>query len=564
MPAGQGNQPFQASGDARVILPLQSMPGPLRTLQREVATLHRHVDQLVQSKPAHDPKIYQHFFDSLDEAILLTDGQGMILAANTAATKLLAEGAAESKFLAGQSLRQLLDQAALHSMNEALRELGEGKLSAMCILSPIQNQGVAHRPAARISVLAASPEDQPLLCWKLERARMRDGAESSTDGQPQSALEEQVAALQSANEAKDQFLAVLSHELRTPLTAVLGAASAMEHEQQLPADARHTAEMIRRNAELEARLIDDLLDLSRVRSGKLRLTCQTTDVHAAMHSALDICQSELNAKQLHVELELGATDHFVIADNARLQQVFWNLIKNAAKFTNSGGHIVLRSENTDRQTIRIQIQDDGRGIEPEMLPRIFDAFQQGNTSTNHGFGGLGLGLAISRMLIDAHEGTLSAASEGTGRGTTFTIELETVPPPPRKTELASVVLPGAPPRRIREILLVEDHHDTAEILRRLLEGREYQVRIADSVRSALQATGEQHFDLLICDIGLPDGNGLELMRALRKIRPIKGVALTGFGRDDDVQKSRDAGFYAHITKPVNFNQLQAVIREAEM
>lgn len=544
-----GNQPIPSTGKSGI--------APMRTLHKEVVPPFPKGDQT----PSGNRSVFEHFFNSLDEAILLTDGQGVILAINPAASRLLADGAGGSKFHAGLAMENCLDPAAGRSMITALRELSEGKPAVKCDFSSIANQG--QRQSARIRSLGGSPDGPRTLCWNLEQPGFRVGGDGLTDGDPQSALERKIAALQSASEAKDQFLAVLSHELRTPLTAVLGAASEMESA-QLPADVRQTVEMIRRNAELEARLIDDLLDLSRVNTGKLRLTRQTIDAHAALHGALDICHSELNAKQLNVELDLRAADHHVSADSARLQQVFWNLLKNTVKFTPAGGRIILRTQNTDQQALRIQIQDNGRGIEPEMLPRIFDAFQQGSAPANHGSGGLGLGLTISRMLIEAHEGTIFAASDGVGSGTAFTIDLDTVPAPPVMTELASVVLPNSPPRRIRWILLVEDHHDTALILRRLLEGHDYQVRIADSVHGALAAAGEQPFDLLISDIGLPDGSGLELMRSLQKIQPIKGVALTGFGRDDDVQNSRDAGFYAHITKPVNFKRLQAVIREAEL
>jgi PAS domain S-box-containing protein len=423
-------------------------------------------------------------------------------------------------------------------------------------------------------------------------------------------LSESRDAAEAANNAKDQFLAVLSHELRTPLMPVLTTVQTLEDEPGVTPDLRDSLEMIRRNVELEARLIDDLLDLTRIAKGKLQLNADTVDLHAAMQSALDICAVEIMQKHLRTSLDLSAANHHVHGDPARLQQVFWNLIKNAVKFTPAHGLISIRSDAAagagagagagaagDGEAVRIEIRDTGIGIEPAALSRIFDAFEQGGPAINRRFGGLGLGLAISKALIDLHHGKLQAASEGKGRGASFSIQLPTVPktiiPPaapsaagsttsaavatvePAPTPAPAAASPSTPlsaSARTRattgrggeiKILLVDDHYDTNRAMQRLLQRLGYQVRTADSINAALAAADESAFDLLISDIGLPDGSGLELMRQLlsrRPARPIKGIALSGFGMEEDIQRSKDAGFYEHLTKPINFKRLESAIR----
>lgn len=366
--------------------------------------------------------------------------------------------------------------------------------------------------------------------------------------------------LERANRAKDEFIAVLSHELRTPLTPVLTTAQMMERDPDLTPRQREAVVMVRRNVELEVRLIDDLLDLTRISRGKLELFPALTDVHRNIGHALGICESEARSKRLSLHLELSARSHHVRADAARLQQVLWNLLKNAVKFTPEAGTITLRTENVAGDAIRIEVRDTGVGIAPQVLPTIFDAFVQGGREVTRRHGGLGLGLTISRKLVEMHGGTLAAFSEGEGRGSTFTLHLPLASgsiveePRPRP--------PSSEPAQARAILLVEDHRDTATAMTRLLRHSGYEVRTADSVASALRAADAGAFDLMICDIGLPDGSGLDLMRQLLARRPVKGIALSGFGTEDDVRRSREAGFLNHLTKPVDVARLEALIRQS--
>ena len=365
-----------------------------------------------------------------------------------------------------------------------------------------------------------------------------------------------------ANREKDRFLAVLSHELRTPLTPVLTMVHAMECDSQLPAETREALRVVRRNVELEARLIDDLLDLTRIARGKLALSKQAVDAHEKIRHVMQICDAERRGKQIELRLELLAEKHWVSCDPARIQQVFWNLLKNAVKFTNAGGCVTVRTSNRDdpAASLRIDIIDTGVGIEPAVLGRIFDAFEQGDQRVTRAFGGLGLGLAISKKLVDLHGGKIGAYSDGAGHGSRFTVELASVPaPPPVET---MIDLPTRPAARKLSILLVEDHPDTSAALATLLKGFGWNVRVAETVADAIAAADAEHFDLLISDIGLPDGNGLDLMKQLCAKRPVRGICLSGFGMEEDVKSSRDAGFLEHLTKPVNVAQLRKAIDRA--
>lgn len=364
-------------------------------------------------------------------------------------------------------------------------------------------------------------------------------------------------AANAANLAKDHFLAALSHELRTPLTPVLMAVSALAVNANLPESIREEIGMVRRNVEMESRLIDDLLDLTRITQGKMTLQFGVVDVHFKIRNALDICREDFRAKGLRLVLDLRSQDRHVRGDAGRLQQVFWNLLKNAVKFTPEEGAVSVLTESLDG-ILRVEVTDTGIGIEPEVLPKIFEAFEQGGGETTRRFGGLGLGLAIAKTIVDAHGGALTASSAGKGKGTTFRLELSTVESPvvarPRTDRAAEE---GRQPSL--RILLVDDHADTLRVLNRMLLGMGHQVTTASSVLSALDAASRGSFDLLVSDVGLSDGTGLELME---RLRPLPGIALTGYGMEDDVRKTREAGFIAHMTKPIDTLQLEAAIARA--
>ncbi len=369
------------------------------------------------------------------------------------------------------------------------------------------------------------------------------------------------AEADAANRAKDKFLAVLSHELRTPLSPVVMTIPAIESDPDLPAKFRQSLAMIRRNIDLEVKLIDDLLDLSRVSSGKLRLQMETVHVHDVLRRAVDNSAREITDKRISVHEDFAAANDRMTADPARLQQVFWNLIRNAVKFTPAGGDLFIRTwDASENGQVSIEIRDNGVGIPADLLPRIFDAFEQGDSRMTQQFGGLGLGLAIAKAVVEMHGGTIGAASDGRDKGATFTLQFNTVSVE-RVSAPRSRDSDAAPRKQSSQarVLLVEDHADTAQTLSKLLSKLGYQVKTAHSAALALELAGGEPFDVLLSDIGLPDATGYALMEQIRQQYQIKGIALSGYGMEDDIRKSRDAGFCEHVTKPVNVEQLQVVI-----
>ena len=360
-----------------------------------------------------------------------------------------------------------------------------------------------------------------------------------------------------SNMAKDQFLAMLSHELRTPLTPVLASALALESEPALPPAIHESLQMIRRNVELEARLIDDLLDLTRIDRGKVQLNFEVVDAHNLLQNALEICQPEIDRKHLTCSVNLSARKVHLRADPARLQQIFWNLINNAVKFTPSEGQIFISTSNESQGHLHVGIADSGLGIEPESLPKIFDAFEQGGRTQ---LGGLGLGLAISKALVEAHNGTITAQSAGRNKGSRFTLVFPTCET--AAAQVAPAVSPRKPERQGMRILLVEDHEDTNRSLTNLLRRRGYQVQSALDFQSALDLSSKVQFDVLISDLALPDGSGIDLVQKLQSTRPVIGIALTGFGMEEDIRKGREAGFHYHLVKPIDLNRLDLLIQES--
>lgn len=361
---------------------------------------------------------------------------------------------------------------------------------------------------------------------------------------------------QEANARKDHFLAALSHELRTPLTPILAAVSSLRLDRSTPEELRETFAIIRRNVELEARLIDDMLDLARISSGKLQIQTRPVDAHEVLRHAVETCQEDIAAKKIGLTLELSAARHTVQADPARLQQVFWNLLKNAVKFTPAGGSIRVSSQNTAAGKIEFIVDDTGIGIPAPLLDKIFDAFEQGNVSITRRHGGLGLGLAICKALVEAHQGEVRA--EPLPDGARFVVILQS-----QETEPALAANAAAPESvRSREsaILLVEDHADTALLLSRILEIHGYRVHVAGTIAGGLEIFRREKIDCIVSDLGLPDGHGTDLLRELPPGIRVPAIALSGFGMEHDIERSRGAGFLHHLTKPVDWPKLEEVLK----
>jgi signal transduction histidine kinase len=394
----------------------------------------------------------------------------------------------------------------------------------------------------------------------------------------EAALRKSEGQARASSRAKDDFLAALSHELRTPLNPVLLLASAAARDFALPAAVRADFETIQKNVELEARLIDDLLDLTRITRGKLPLDVREIELHAALENAIAVVQTEISEKEITLTRRLTTAHSTVWGDAVRLQQICWNLLKNAVKFTPRGGQITVETGTDAEGQIELAVVDTGIGLTAEELARIFEPFVQGehaSGSGSHRFGGLGLGLAISRMLVEMHSGHIRASSPGRGQGAEFTIvlplakgasELARSRPflPLARSRSESDPAPRASARgqRIR-VLLVDDHAPTRSTLVQLLGQRDYDVTAAGSAGEARARALGRDFDLLISDIGLPDGGGCDLLRELRTDHPaLCGIALSGYGMDEDIARSREAGFSEHRIKPVSIDALDAAILNA--
>lgn len=391
-----------------------------------------------------------------------------------------------------------------------------------------------------------------------------------TDITDRKLAEQEIAAARdkalAASRTKDDFLARLSHELRTPLNPVLLLASDASNNPELPEAVRADFGMIAENVMLEARLIDDLLDLTAITRGKVTLKMRPVEVHAALGEAIATMRQEFAQKNLDLVVQLEASHHTVTGDDVRLKQIFWNVIKNAVKFTPPGGKIVVRTDSDDAtQRLRVTVSDTGIGMTAEEIARIFAAFQQGDHAAQGSarFGGLGLGLVIAQTLVQLHSGLIAATSSGRDRGALFSIELpltaDAVVPP----SSGGTVPPfasgdkGAP--EAPRILLVEDHLPTCRALAELLGRREYRVSTANNVEEARDLAAKNNFDFVVSDIGLPDGNGCDLMAELKKNYGLTGIALTGYGMDDDLNRSRAAGFITHLTKPVSVQSLDKAL-----
>ena len=385
-----------------------------------------------------------------------------------------------------------------------------------------------------------------------------------------------------ASRAKDQFMAVLSHELRTPLTPILATVSFVEKRSDVPEDVRVEIGALRRNVELETRLVNDLLDMTRLGRGKVVLHPEVVDALGAIHHAVQNVQKEIEQKELDLTLSLRARNPYIWGDPDRIQQVLVNLLQNAVKFTPREGSVTVRCTN-DGLSVRIEVKDTGVGIDPEVLPRLFSPFEQGERTVTRKFGGLGLGLSIAKSLVDMHKGTLTAASDGSGKGASFVLTLGAVsgiaedgPAPGLVLDAPAAgarpatrpapgggdagVKPGETPKG-GQILLVEDHEDTRRIVAKILGSFGYSVKTAGSVAEAMELADREHIDLLVSDIGLPDGSGHDVMRHVGK-HGVKGIALSGFGQDEDIRRSAEAGFETHLVKPVNFQALESVVRRA--
>jgi PAS domain S-box-containing protein len=517
--------------------------GILRDM-RELDKARAYAESLIKNAP--DP-------------VFVSDLQGKILQANDAVYTLLGFRTAE---VVEQSLSRFISVDETREFMAALRE--------------VVARGVTRN--ARLNPRSVSGEVIPTTL-NASALRDADGAVNGAIGILRDMrayemvvgdLEESRRKLDAANRAKDEFLATLSHELRTPLNAILGWVRLLRSGTLDAAGATRGPEVIERNTRLLAQLIEDLLDVSRIITGKLRLDVGSIDLVPVIVAAMEAVQTAADAKGIRLEASLDPALGPVSADPSRLQQVVWNLLTNAIKFTPAGGRVDIRLERRDSMA-RITVSDTGQGIRRELLPFVFDRFRQGETSIGRRYGGLGLGLAIVRHIVELHGGDVDAESAGEGRGALFTVDLpltaahaDTVPPEPprrrldRETVGRPVALDGL------RVLIVDDEADARELMRMVLRSSGADVMAAACAEEAFEQVERWHPDILVSDIGLPGDDGYMLIQKLREGqaqqgRAIPALAVTAYARAEDRTRALAAGFQMHVAKPLEPADLVAAI-----
>jgi signal transduction histidine kinase/ActR/RegA family two-component response regulator len=379
------------------------------------------------------------------------------------------------------------------------------------------------------------------------------------------------ASAEQANRLKDQFLAMVSHELRTPLNAILGWADMLRSGGLEAARRDRAYRAIHHSAKRQAQLIDELLDVARIMSGKLKLERTAVDLRDIVRGALEVVQPAADAKRITIAVDADPAIGAIHGDGPRIQQIAWNLLSNAVKFTPEGGavHVRLRPTGGGAEMV---VTDSGEGIPPDFLPSVFEPFRQADGSTTRPHGGLGLGLSIVKHLVEAHGGTVNAASGGEGRGATFTVQLPVAAVSadlPRPTAPEPATLPSEPADLMASltgisVLVVDDDDESREVVAAHLEGHHARVLTAASAAEALDLLQRKHVDVLLADVAMPGEDGYALIRKLRALNGssvalIPAAALTAFARDEDRQRAFQAGFQRHLTKPIDARALVAAV-----
>ena len=501
---------------------------------------------------------------SSDDAIVSKTLDGTITSWNPGAERMLGYSASEA---IGQNIRMIIPQELWPEEDDVLRRIGRGErvdhfettrrtkdgrlVNISLTVSPIKNSTGTIIGASKVARDVTEHKNT-----EKERERLLKAEKEARQ------LAEQ------ANRFKDEFLAVVSHELRSPLNSIVGWASLLLEGNLAKERVHHAIETILRNAEAQNQLIGDLLDVARIISGKMRLDIKSIDVNSAVTSAIEVLQPAARAKNIQIENEAHTSVSTIPADPDRIQQILWNLLSNAVKFTPVGGRIVIRSSQQD-SIVKISVTDNGMGIAPELLPVIFERFRQGDMGSTRNYGGLGLGLAIVRHLVELHGGVIRASSGGPGRGAEFVVELPADSRIPLQNILESSPVPTVfssegPSLTGIKILLVDDESDAREMVTEMLERAGAQVTSTASVQAAMQSLAADRPDVLISDIAMPGEDGFDLIKRVRQIptdqsKPMPAIALTAFARTQDRLRILNAGFQMHVPKPVQPVELRTVV-----
>jgi PAS domain S-box-containing protein len=505
---------------------------------------------------------YEDLYQNAPIAYLTLDKWGLVLDANDMSVKLL--GWERERLIGKPLVRDVAESDRSVFLEHMYRCRCFGSARNELRLLARDGEVVAELHSRRVMAGGpGAPRYQTVVIDRRDRRRA-DEAKAEANRERRRADDRERAA-HASSEAKDRFLAELSHELRTPLTPILSAVTMLAASRDVPERLRQTIDMIRRNVEIEARLIDDLLDVSRIARKRIRLLRQGLEAHELLRAVASELASEAETRGIRFLLRLNAREAWLRADPVRMRQIVLNLVSNALHSTPKGGWVEVSSWNV-AHNLRIAVRDNGAGIEPDKLASIFTAFSLEDSSPR-GRAGLGLGLAITKGLVEAHGGWIAAFSDGKGQGALFVVELPIAEPitPTRATpapEPGETPAPSgaasAPPGGHKRVLLVEDHADTRAALKVLLELKGYEVSLAEDAASALRAAAAP-LDVIVCDIGLPDGSGLDVVRKIAAEKPIKAIALSGYGTPRDVELSSQAGFAAHLVKPVGAEELVETI-----
>lgn len=521
-----------------------------------------------QEELLHSESRFRRLVESNLIGVVFCDLDGRVLSANDAYLKIV--GRSHEDTAAGNVRWDTITPAEFRPADE--RAIAE--LKARGVSTPFEKE-LLRADGARIPVMigVALLEHSSTECvaftvdlTELKRAErdLKSAKETAEHAQAQA---------EQANRLKDEFLATLSHELRTPLNAILGWAQLLRSPRKTHEDHHHGLETIERNARAQAQLIEDLLDISRIVSGKMRLDVRTVDMATVIQSAIASVRLAADARHIRLTESIDRNVASVWGDPDRLQQVTWNLLSNAIKFTPEGGTVTASLKQTDAH-VEIAITDSGQGISPEFLPYVFERFRQADASTTRKYGGLGLGLAIVRHLVEQHGGTVRAASAGEDQGARFTVRLpvksDSVSPEGARDDAgrSSTSTSSADPSPASlhgiRVLVVDDEADTRELLIRMLEERNATVTAVDSAERALSILESNNTDVLVSDIGMPGVDGYELIRRVRalgkeKHGDIPAIALTAFARSEDRRRALAAGYQLHVPKPVGEDEIAAAI-----
>ncbi|MDZ8089858.1 MAG: response regulator [Nostoc sp. DedQUE12b] len=554
---------LDSGADAYLVQPVE--PIELLATLRSLLRIRRAEEAALSSA-----REWQTTFDSINDGVSLVDREGIIIRCNRAMMQLFNKSSHE---ILGYAHHELMSaelgigdgvcfrRAKETHQRQVLEFQSQERWFAKTIDPVLDGDGNLTGAVFILSDITERKRAEALLKEQNDRLN-----------QLMISLQQQTEQAQQANRIKDEFLAVLSHELRSPLNPILGWARILQKSHQDAAKTQYALETIERNAKLQAQLIEDLLDVSRILQGKLNLNTVPVSLTFTIKAALETVRLAAEAKSIQIQTIFEPNVGQVLGDSGRLQQVVWNLLSNAIKFTSQGGRVEVRLETIEDEVdthpveyTQITVSDTGRGISGDFLPYVFDYFRQADGTTTRKFGGLGLGLAIVRHLVELHGGTVHAASPGEDQGAVFTVKLPLI----AASKLNQVNTADYDRSDFNlnglQTLLVDDDKDSREFIAFVLEQYGAQVTEADSAHDALNNLGRAKFDLLISDIGMPDMDGYTLIRQIRNQSPDQGgeipaIALTAYAGEINQQQALAAGFQQHISKPIELEVLiQAIL-----